>query len=72
MLAYTCLRILSGLINQSTNGKNLILTSVCIHTYIYVYVYLCMYESIDKVEELILYIIFENKTEKQVIPRYLY
>lgn len=36
VLAYTCLRILSGLINQSTNGKNFILTSVCIHTYIYI------------------------------------
>lgn len=42
---------------------------VCINTYVYVYVDLYMYESIDKVEKLILYGIFENMMEKQVIPR---
>lgn len=31
-----------------------------------------MYESIDKVEKLIIWSIFGNKIEKQVIPRYLY
>lgn len=37
-----------------------------------VFVYLYMYESIDKAEKLIIYSIFENKMEKQVIAKYLY
>jgi len=40
--------------------------------YIHTRVCVSMYESIDKVEKSILYGIFENKMEKQVIPKYLY
>lgn len=54
------------------NGKNFTLTSVCIHKYKNVFVYLYTYERIDKVKKLIIYSIFENKIEKQVIPKYLY
>lgn len=33
------------------NGKNFILTTVCIHKYKNVFVYVYMYESIDKMEK---------------------